>query len=109
MFPKKQKPIYSAANQASLSVLQSYLSDHGIKSHIINTYLNGAVGELPVFECWPQLVLADEDQRQYAEQLIKEFNQPLPSSVTSWRCPKCHEQVDAEFSVCWNCGTACAD
>jgi uncharacterized protein YbjQ (UPF0145 family) len=23
-----------------------------------------------------------------------------------WKCPKCGEQVEASFEVCWNCGTA---
>jgi hypothetical protein len=26
--------------------------------------------------------------------------------VPAWSCPKCGEHVDANFDVCWNCGTA---
>jgi hypothetical protein len=26
--------------------------------------------------------------------------------MPSWSCPKCGEHVDANFDVCWNCGTA---
>ncbi|MBN1765425.1 MAG: zinc ribbon domain-containing protein [Sedimentisphaerales bacterium] len=26
--------------------------------------------------------------------------------VQNWECSKCHEQVDQDFEVCWNCGMA---
>ena len=104
LFPRKPKAIYSAAEQSSLAVLQSFLAEHGIKTEITNTYLSGAAGELPVFECWPKLMLLDEDQREYAMRLIAEFNKPLSPGMTQWRCPSCHETVDAELAVCWNCG-----
>lgn len=106
LFPKKPKPLYSAADLSSLAILQSYLADHGIVTQLVNTYLSGAAGELPVFECWPKLMLVDEDLRQYATQLIKEFNKPLAAELTTWECPHCHELVNAELAVCWNCGAS---
>jgi len=29
-----------------------------------------------------------------------------PQASGEWRCPRCSETVQANFNVCWNCGTA---
>jgi len=28
------------------------------------------------------------------------------SVVEEWRCPECHEVVDGDLDICWNCGTS---
>ena len=109
LFPKKPKAIYSAADQASLALLQHFLEEHGILTRIVDSYLSGAAGDLPIFDTWPKLVLVDEDQRQYAERLVKDFHKPLPADMKQWRCAHCGETVDAELAFCWNCGKAESD
>lgn len=97
------KTVYSAPNLALVSIFRSVLEGHGIACRIRNEYLVAGVGDLPPFECWPQLQVGDGDfpeaQRIVAEELADREYPP-------WRCGSCGEEVDGRLAECWNCGVA---
>ena len=47
-----------------------------------------------------------EVARDYAVRTSKQGESAAARSDEGWVCPDCSEQVEAQFSDCWNCGTA---
>jgi hypothetical protein len=73
----------------------------GIESELRNQYLAGALGDLPMLETWPQLLVADELESAALRALEKAAAAP---SGTPWVCAQCGEQLEPQFTSCWRCG-----
>jgi len=97
--------VYTGQVLALVEIMKEVLSMHNIDSHIKNQYLSGAVGEIPPNESWPQLWVADQDFER-ALMIIEEAQRDSPESQEMLICSKCGEEVEGQFAVCWNCGTA---
>jgi hypothetical protein len=97
------KRVASADSLAEISHYRNVLEQDGIRCLIKNEQLSGALGELPFLECLPELwVLRDADAAR-AERVLKDLRRD-DSGGKSWSCPHCHEDNEAQFGVCWNCG-----
>jgi hypothetical protein len=99
------KRIYSAPALAMVENVKNVLQLNGIRSTITNQYLSAGVGELPPIESWPQLWVAEEDVER-ASEIIKATGKDLSEPQKTWVCPKCNEEVEDQFTECWNCSTA---
>ena len=82
------------------------LAAAGIACELHNRYLSGAIGEIPADQCAPELWLVDERDEALARKLIDAARSGPAIGAPSWRCAQCGELLDAQFTVCWNCGTA---
>jgi rubrerythrin len=82
------------------------LSAAGIACELHNRYLNGALGEIPADQCAPELWLMDERDEALARRLIEAARSGPAAGARSWRCNQCGETLEAQFTVCWQCGTA---
>lgn len=103
MIPEKKKAVYSAADLFMVTHAANILDGHGIETTIENNFLSGAMGEIPVFECWPRLFVVDETQYQTALKIVTvELIQKQPAAA--WICGQCQEQNDGAFELCWSCG-----
>jgi len=98
------KKIYSAQDPLMIGHLKNILESQGIDCVLKNTYLAGAVGELPPIECWPELWVVDDAEYSMAEGVLGKALAPLESVRKPWRCAKCGEEVEGQFTECWNCG-----
>ncbi|MEA3122744.1 MAG: hypothetical protein QOH33_2334 [Paraburkholderia sp.] len=78
----------------------------GIPCELHNRYLNGALGEIPADQCAPELWLVDERDEAIARKLIEAAVNGPPPGGAPWRCQRCGETLEAQFTVCWQCGTA---
>ncbi len=78
----------------------------GIRCELHNRYLNGALGDIPADQCAPELWLMDERDEALARKLIDAASSGPPAGAASWRCRQCGETLEAQFTVCWQCGTA---
>ncbi len=68
--------IYEPENLMEGELLQGMLASEGVQAHLVGRDLLGGTGELPVFGL---LALAVEnDQAQYARELIAAYNAALP-------------------------------
>ena len=38
-------------------------------------------------------------------EMLQSAEKDLGESQETWVCPKCKEQMEGQFTVCWNCGT----
>lgn len=78
----------------------------GIPCELHNRYLNGALGEIPAEQCAPELWLLDERDEALARRLIEAAMNGPPAGSVPWRCPRCGEMLEAQFTNCWQCGEA---
>ena len=98
--------VYSSSNLVLVGQLRQLLAENQIVSFIKNEHLAGGVGELPIFECWPELWVTVPALADKARVLIEAFEGDAHSAARHkpWDCPKCTESIDANFGSCWNCG-----
>ena len=67
---------YEPENLMEGELLQGMLASEGIEAHLVGRDLLGATGELPVYGLLGLAV--DNDQAQYARELIAAYNAALP-------------------------------
>jgi len=96
------KKVYSAENLVMAGHVQSLLDQTGIDCEIQNQNLAGALGELPPFECWPEVWIYDDDDYNRALAVIEQALSGADQG-TPWQCA-CGERIEGQFSQCWNCG-----
>lgn len=100
------KKLFTAQDPLMISHLKNVLENQGIECVIKNTYLAGTVGELPPIECWPELWVVDDAAYSGAEEVLEKALAPLGSVKKPWKCTQCGEEVEGQFTECWNCGNA---
>jgi len=61
------------------------------------------VGEIPFLEAWPELWVAELDFDR-AQELIETAVHGEGLAEPLWTCPSCGEEVEGQFTECWNCG-----
>lgn len=81
------------------------LATAGVPCELHNRYLSGALGEIPAEQCAPELWLVDERDEKLARRLLADAAKEPPPGVPPWRCRHCGETLEAQFTVCWQCGT----
>jgi hypothetical protein len=87
-----------------IGLLENILKNASIACFVKNRFLNGAAGELPPTECWPELwVENDADYKEAKELLTAYLTAPAPQQ-TAWTCSNCNEWLDGQFTTCWLCG-----
>lgn len=81
------------------------LHQAGIACKLHNQYVQGAMGEIPVDQCGPEIWLERESDLALARRIIDEPDRQAGISSAHWSCPVCTEWLEPQFTVCWQCGT----
>jgi len=97
--------VYSNPNLAMVGHFKNILENYGIVCEIRGENRNVAAGEIPPIECWPELWVIDESQIEQAKQIISEALKSGEKESEAWKCSGCGEEVEGQFTECWNCGT----
>jgi hypothetical protein len=78
------------------------LRSAGIRAELRNTFLAGAVGDIPFMEAGPQIWIDDRQDPDLARTIIEESRRAPTQSA--WHCAACGEDIEGQFAQCWNCG-----
>ena len=97
------KRVFRAASLLQVAHARNVLIAAGIDSELRNQYLAGALGDLPMLETWPQLLVEDELESAALHALARAAAEP---SGAPWVCVQCGEQLEPQFTSCWRCGAA---
>ena len=97
------KPIFTSLRLHEIYHLKNLLEASGIACVVRNEQLSTLAGEVPFTECGAQLVLVRESDREAALEVLRHWRNPRPRGP-AWRCPRCGEQLEGQFTACWNCG-----
>jgi hypothetical protein len=97
------KRVFRAASLLQVAHARNVLTAAGIESELRNQYLAGALGDLPMLETWPQLLVEDMLEAAALRALDEAARAPLGAP---WTCGECGEQLEPQFTTCWRCGAA---
>jgi Putative prokaryotic signal transducing protein len=100
------RKVFSSESIVEVSHLRNVLECAGIRCHIRNDQLSGALGEIPFLECWPELWIAHEGDALRARALLDEERRKSGESRPSWICARCGERLEGQFNECWRCAEA---
>ena len=95
------KRIYRAASLVQVAHVRNLLLTAGIQTELRNQYSAGALGELPMLETWPQLLVDDDDEAAALGVLARAER---PATGEAWTCAGCGERLEPQFTSCWRCG-----
>jgi hypothetical protein len=98
------KKIYSSYNPMLVAQLRQVLEANHVDCLVRNDYLQGAAGELPPTECWPEIWVVHDFQHDKARDLVEAFLDAGELPGGPWTCDDCGEALDPVFSQCWRCG-----
>jgi hypothetical protein len=99
------KRVYEAQNPTDAHLLKDILETQDIEAIVKGELLWAARGETP--DCPSVWVVNDEDYEE-AMQVMREYlskGKADKSIEKEWKCKKCGEIVEEQFSECWQCGT----
>lgn len=95
------KRVYRAASLLQVAHARNVLITAGIHCELRNQYLAGALGDLPMMETWPELVVDDGDERFALSVLARAAS---ATAGAPWVCAGCGENLEPQFTQCWRCG-----
>jgi hypothetical protein len=107
--------IFTARHDMEAHFVQGLLEQEGITSIIQGEALEGAWGDLPLSKTAMPSIWVNEPDVERAKPIIEEYqrreiknanNPDADAPQATWKCPKCGEEVEVQFDVCWNCGTS---
>jgi hypothetical protein len=96
------KLVFTHENPLIVGNARGVLEAAGIDVVVRNEFAQGGLGELSVFDTWPELwVLADLDYRRAVAVLEASV---IDRGEEGWSCDACGETNGAAFELCWHCG-----
>lgn len=95
------KKIYTNENNFLVHNIKNLVEAQGIKVFIKNEFAQGAIGEVAVFDAWPELWVVDDNEFDKAVEVVNSAKSSM--SVKDWTCPNCTEVNGGSFEICWNC------
>jgi hypothetical protein len=101
--------VFVAQHPTEAHLVRGLLEAEGIQANVQGESLFGARGEAPVTpDTLPTVWVVDDSDVARAAQILAGYGRKQTPETTrsAWRCPKCGEQVEAQFGECWNCGAS---
>lgn len=99
--------LYSGRDSMDAHHVRGLLEAAGVRAVVMGDQLATAWGEVPFMnDALPGVWINDEDKARAAEVMDEFFRDAAtPPRSAPWVCPRCGEEVEGQFEVCWNCGT----
>lgn len=101
------KQVHAARHAPEAHIVRGFLESNGIPAVVRGEYLTSGWGELPVDVC--SVWITDDRQYDRAQSLLSAFLRgdfAREFRDQNWRCAACGEQLEGQFTSCWNCGSA---
>ncbi len=95
--------IYTTATLPEAQMLVERMQQAGITALVLNSYAQGATGEIPVDQAYPQIWLENVEDQSRAMEIIQEY-ESIPLNLDWVFCRHCSERNPGNFDVCWKCG-----
>jgi hypothetical protein len=101
------KPLHTARHATEAHVIRGYLESQDITAIVRGEFLTGGIGELPADLC--RVYVVDDRDFAHANELLQQFlrgDAARTHAHQRWRCSQCNEDIEGQFTDCWNCGAA---
>lgn len=97
------KRLYASLNTIEIHHLKNLLESAGIRCFFKNEFLHRLAGEVPFTECAMELWIERDADQALAEEIFAAMRYGAPRGP-AWRCERCGETSEAQFTACWSCG-----
>jgi hypothetical protein len=100
------RQLHVAKHALEAHLVKGFLESNGIAAVVRGEYLTSGWGELPADVC--SVWINDDRKYDDAHALLVAFFRGDAAREflgQGWRCPKCGEQLEGQFTTCWSCGT----
>ena len=94
--------VYTAATLPEAHLILQLLASVGINARVFNENAQGAIGELPVTDTWPDVWIVQNHQFRAARAVIERYESSRENELL---CSSCGEISPGSFEVCWQCRT----
>jgi len=95
--------VHVAATPALAEMLKDQLLEAGIEATVAPAVDRGGWWDAKPVEVW----IADDCDLDRARAIVTEFEKPAAeASGWVWRCAKCGETSEPQFTECWKCGAS---
>jgi hypothetical protein len=101
------KQLHAARHALEAHLVKGFLESNGIAAVVRGEFLTSGWGELPVDVC--SVWVSDDAQYDRAHALLVSFlkgDSAREFRGQAWRCPRCGEQLEGQFTTCWSCGAS---
>ncbi|MGQ9651598.1 MAG: putative signal transducing protein [Phycisphaerae bacterium] len=102
------KRVFASQDRAAIVIVRELLANEGIETVVQNENMSAICGEVPFMRAMPKVcVLRDQDAAR-ARAVVERFesgNARDQDRTEPWRCPRCGETIEGQFTACWKCGT----
>lgn len=95
------KVIYTNESSFLVNNIKNLVEAEKIQVFIKNEYAQGAVGEISVFDSWPELWIVNDSDFERAVDIVESSRKS--NNKAQWTCTHCNEDNDASFEICWKC------
>jgi len=98
------KKIFSSPIVGEIPQLKNMLESAGIECILRNEISAGLSPEIPMAESTPELWIQDDHRLAEALQIKADFQSAATAVGEDWKCQKCGEMSEPQFTSCWKCG-----
>jgi hypothetical protein len=98
------KMILSSPIVGEIPRLKNMLESAGITCVLRNEASAGLSPEIPINESTPELWIQDDHRLAEALQIKADFLSSAIIAGADWKCQKCGETSEPQFTSCWKCG-----
>jgi len=105
------REIYRARNVAEAELVSQALNAEGIRTQVINSALQNAVGDLPYLSVSPRVWVLEADAERALSLIRNRFQdaEQAAEQRAEWTCPRCAEVNGSAFDFCWKCAASRPD
>jgi hypothetical protein len=97
---RKKLAAYTYSHEAEMA--RELLDSHGIKAAVTTDDGGGNIPGQSFIQGHMVFVSAEDFDR--AQEILNQSHSGEEDSP-SWKCSKCGETIESQFTECWNCGT----
>ena len=96
--------VYESHDRIFVESLKAMLTSESIE-HLVKDESSSSLGEVPPIVSCQHIWVIDEKDLERARGLVKQLeSQAELATGEPWTCPGCQENLEAQFTACWNCG-----
>jgi len=103
------KQVYIAKDPPDAHLVKAILEQYEITCEVRGEQLWNARGELPLTtDSLPAVWISDDNKYEEAVRLVTAYeNGTLAENAGEpWKCPDCGEEIEGQFTDCWQCGAS---
>ena len=99
--------VYWAADAPQAHLVKTVLKKAGIDARVVGEMLQAALGELPMGPATSPRIWVPRKDEARARAIIaaweKQRSEDRTEERAAWACPRCGEEVEGSFDICWKC------